>query len=177
MMNFIHHTRKEFLMFDLTYLHPMVVHFPIALLIVGLIADIIGVAAKKEFFTRAAFYLLVTGTIGVAAAYFSGESAGEGVIEAGSLKAALENHEDAAQVTLLAMGVVALIRIGLVYTKRLTGIMQWVSVLLFAVGVLTMVRTAHYGGQLVYKHAAGVQLQLGGIPADTTEQGEDEEKD
>ena len=59
-------------MFDLTHLHPMIVHFPIALLIVGFLADAVGLIFKKDFFTKAGFYLLILGTLGVVAAYLSG---------------------------------------------------------------------------------------------------------
>lgn len=44
-------------MLDLTHLNPMIVHFPIALLIVGFIADAIGLISKKVFFTRACFFI------------------------------------------------------------------------------------------------------------------------
>ena len=37
-------------MIDTTHIHPMLVHFPIALLIVGLLADITGLFVKKSFF-------------------------------------------------------------------------------------------------------------------------------
>ncbi|MDD8016953.1 MAG: hypothetical protein PHP42_01140 [Bacteroidota bacterium] len=160
-------------MFDLTYLHPMIVHFPIALLIIGLFADIIGVIFKKEFYMRTALYLLVLGTLGVVAAYFSGDFAGEGIVEAGSLKNALETHEDAAKITVWVMSFVAVTRLALVLMKKYKGLLPIVSVLLFAVGVLTMARTAHYGGQLVYKHAAGVQLQIGSLPAVSEEETKD----
>ena len=36
-------------MFDLNHLHPMIVHFPIALLFVGFLADAIGLILKKNF--------------------------------------------------------------------------------------------------------------------------------
>ncbi len=73
-------------MFDTTYLHPMLVHFPIALLIIGFLADLAGLIFKKEFFSKAGFYLLILGTAGVVAAYFTGSAAGEGLSEAGPFK-------------------------------------------------------------------------------------------
>jgi len=32
---------------------------------------------------------------------------------------------------------------------------------LFLLGVLSIARTGYYGGELVFKHAAGVQLNIG----------------
>ncbi len=148
-------------MFDTTHLHPMIVHFPIALLIVGFLSDLIGAFFKKEFFSKAGFYLLILGTAGVIAAYFSGNIAGDGVSEAGALKQALENHEEAAELSLWLMVIVSVVRIGIVVFKKYTGIFKWAAIVLFLVGILSIARTGYYGGELVFKHAAGVQLNLG----------------
>ncbi len=148
-------------MFDTTHLHPMIVHFPIALLIVGFLSDLIGAFFKKEFFSKAGLYLLILGTAGVIAAYFSGNIAGDGVSEAGALKQALENHEEAAELSLWLMVIVSVVRIGIVVFKKYTGIFKWAAIVLFLVGILSIARTGYYGGELVFKHAAGVQLNLG----------------
>ncbi|MFA6598542.1 MAG: DUF2231 domain-containing protein [Ignavibacteriaceae bacterium] len=148
-------------MFDTSHIHPMIVHFPIALLIVGFLADAVGVILKKEFFSKAGFYLLILGTLGVVAAYISGNIAGDGITEAGSLKQALETHEDAATLTLWLMVGTALIRIALQFTKKYVGAFRWAALLIFLVGVLSVARTGYYGGELVFKHAAGVQFNLG----------------
>ena len=148
-------------MFDTTHLHPMIVHFPIALLIVGFLSDLIGVFLKKDFFSKAGFYLLILGTAGVIAAYFSGNIAGDGVSEAGVLKQALENHEEAAELSLWLMVIASVVRIGIVLFKKYSGIFKWVAILLFLAGILSIARTGYYGGELVFKHAAGVQLNLG----------------
>ena len=148
-------------MFDITHLHPMIIHFPIALLFVGFLADAVGLVFKKEFFTKSGFYLLILGTLGVVAAYLSGNLAGEGVTEAGALKEALEIHEDAATLTLWLMIGAALIRIAIVGLKKYIGIYRWFALAIFFIGVLSIARTGFYGGELVYKHAAGVQFDLG----------------
>jgi uncharacterized membrane protein len=148
-------------MFDFQHLHPMIVHFPIALLIIGLLADTIGLLTKKEFFSKAGFYLLVIGTISVIASFITGNIAGDGVTEAGPLKQALETHEDSAELTIWLMSAAALIRIIFVALKKYSGILQWISFALFLIGVISIARTGYYGGDLVYKHAAGVQFNLG----------------
>ncbi|MEJ2613830.1 MAG: hypothetical protein P8Z35_02640 [Ignavibacteriaceae bacterium] len=148
-------------MFDTTHLHPMIVHFPIALLIVGFLSDLIGAFFKKEFFSKAGFYLLILGTAGVIAAYLSGNIAGDGVSEAGALKQALENHEEAAELSLWLMVIASVVRIGIVIFKKYTGMFKWAALVLFFAGILSIARTGYYGGELVFKHAAGVQLNLG----------------
>lgn len=148
-------------MFDFSHIHPMIVHFPIALLIVGFLADLTGLITKKEFFNKSGFYLLILGTLGVIAAYLSGEYAGDGVSEAGALGQALEIHESAALLSLWLMVGTALVRIGAVVLKKYEGAVKAIAFVLFFAGVLSIARTGYYGGELVFKHAAGVQINLG----------------
>jgi uncharacterized membrane protein len=150
-------------MIDPTHLHPMVVHFPIALIVVGFFSDLIGVLLKRDFFLRAGLYLLLLGTAGVVAAYFSGDFAGEGLAEGGALKQALETHESAATFSLWVMVATVLVRITLLATKKFTGVLRWIPISFFLLGVLSIARTGFYGGQLVYKHAAGVSISIEGI--------------
>lgn len=148
-------------MFDTSHLHPMIVHFPIALLIVGFLSEVVGLVLKKEFFTKAAFYLLILGTLGVVSAYITGDIAGDGVSETGQLKNALATHEHAAQLTLWLMVGAAVVRIVLVWMKKFDGVFKYAAFVLFLAGVLSVARTGYYGGELVYKHAAGVQFNFG----------------
>lgn len=146
---------------DLTHLHPMIVHFPIALLIVGFLSDLIGILTKREFFTQAGFYLLILGAMGVAAAFISGDQAGSGISEEGVLKQTLETHEHAASLTIWIVSIAAVFRLALVLLNKFKGVLKMLSLALFLFAVLSIGRTGFYGGELVYKHAAGVQLDLG----------------
>jgi uncharacterized membrane protein len=148
-------------MIDMTLLHPMIVHFPIALLITGFLADLIGISFKKEFFNNVGLLLLSLGVAGVAAAYLTGDRAGEGLTEAGALKMALEAHEAAAELTLWILAATILARGTLVLMRKYSGALRLIPLALFLIGILSIARTGYYGGELVFKHAAGVQLQLG----------------
>jgi len=147
-------------MIDITHIHPMLVHFPIALLIAGLFSDILGLFVKKEFFTRAGFYLLILGTLGAIAAVITGLMAGDG-IESGPLKDAVEMHEDAGLLTLWLAVITSAFRIILVMLKKYQGGLKMLALVLFLATVLSVARTGFYGGELVYKHAAGVEFSLG----------------
>jgi uncharacterized membrane protein len=138
----------------------MIVHFPIALLVVGCVSDLAGAVFKRTFFSKAGFYLLLLGTLGVIAAYFSGDLAGEGLAEGGALKQALERHEGAAVLSLWLMTATSVVRILMVATRKFMGAIRWIPVLMFLVSVLSIARTGYYGGELVFKHAAGVQLSI-----------------
>jgi hypothetical protein len=60
--------------------------------------------------------------------------------------------------------------------RKYTGLLRWIPLALFLVGVASMARTGYYGGELVFKHAAGVQLNLGPFTA-TEAAGEHEAED
>lgn len=148
-------------MIDATHLHPMIVHFPIALLIVGFLFDIGGVFIKHESFTQTGFYLLVLGSAGIIAAFLSGNMAGGSIAQEGMLGKALEKHEEAAELTIWLVSITAILRILLVFIKRYSGYMKAGVLVLYFISIFAIGRTGYYGGKLVYENAAGVQINLG----------------
>lgn len=147
------------MMISATHLHAMVVHFPIALLIVGFLSELIALIFKKPFYRQAAFYLLLLGTAGTIAAYLVGNAAGEG-IEEGPLGKAMELHEQAATIALWLTGFTAAVYLAIAFLKYQKSWARIVSIILFAGVITAIARTGYLGGQLVYKHGAGVQLAL-----------------
>lgn len=157
-------------MISATHLHAMIVHFPIALLMAGFLSEVIALITKKAFFRNAAVYLLFLGALGSVAAYFSGDFAGEG-IEEGPLEGPMELHEQAATVTLWLSIITALFRVGVFYFKSTRTWTQVTGIVLFSALVGTVAYTGYLGGQLVYKHGAGIELAL---PDFNTSAGEDD---
>ncbi len=148
-------------MIDLTHVHPMIVHFPIALLIVGFLTDLASMFMKQDFFKQTGFYLLILGALGTVATLLSGEQAGSGLAGQGVLGQAIERHEAAAELALWLVSITALFRIALVLLKKYTGVFQIAALVLFFLSVGAIARTGYYGGKLVYEHAAGVEFNLG----------------
>jgi uncharacterized membrane protein len=147
-------------MMTATHLHAMIVHFPIALLLVGFLSELIGIITRKTFFNQASFYLLILAAAGAITAYLTGDSAGSGM-EGGSLKRALDLHEQAALVTLWLTIAAALARTGVELVKKKILWLRIAAFVLFATAAAGVGRTGYLGGQLVYKHAAGVELGIG----------------
>ncbi len=146
-------------MISSTHLHAMVVHFPIALLLVGFLFEAISFFYKKEFFRQSAFFLLILGMLGTVVSYLVGNAAGEG-IEEGSLKKAMELHEQAATISLWLTIVTALVYAGIYFLKYNKSWLRVIAVLLFTGVIGSIARTGYLGGQLVFKHGAGVELAL-----------------
>ena len=146
-------------MFTASHLHAMFIHFPIALLIVGFLSEVISLFSKKEFFKKGGFYLLILGTLGTIASYLSGNAAGEGM-EEGPLEKVMELHEQAATITLWLTVITAIVYVTVFIFQYKQSWIKIVSIILFAAVIGGIARTGYLGGQLVYKHGAGVQLTL-----------------
>ncbi len=146
----------------------MIVHFPIALLFVGFLSDLIYLATKKPFFRTAGLYLLVLGALGTVAAYFTGSAAGEGMDDGTGLGKAMELHEDAALLTLGVSLVAAAFRVVIEMTNFKPKWGYIASVALFAMAIAAAGRTGFYGGELVFKHGAGVELEIS-FPSDAAQ--------
>lgn len=141
------------------HIHAMVIHFPIALIVVGFLSEIIALFTKKQFFNDAAFYLLLLGALGAIVSYISGSYAGDGMTD-GILQAPMELHEKAATLTLWLAIITALYRATLSYFKFNKLWTKWIGIVLFATLVGSVARTGYLGGQLVFQHGAGIELAL-----------------
>lgn len=137
-----------------TPLHPLLVHFPIALLLVGTVFQIIAIR-KKTFFDRAAFVLLALGFISGIAAFLSGPGAEQFASThwGNAYLSVVHIHKVYAALTMLLFGGALALRTFHYFVK-----IKWVMPLVLAfclAGSVALALTGHYGGQMVYvqKHA------------------------
>jgi uncharacterized membrane protein len=155
-------------------IHPLVVHFPIALLLIAPVFIVIGVALKPERsfpFLLTALILMTFGTVSTFVAASSGEGAGELVGNAAQAKAVLEQHEELAEITEIAFSALTLIFASILFVPRLlkreptraiSTILPLVFLIFYATGAVTLANTAHQGGRLVHELGIRAQMQPGG---------------
>jgi uncharacterized membrane protein len=138
-------------MFSADHLHPMLVHFPIALTVFGFIAEVASLFFKKEAcLSKTGFYLLVLGALTALTAWLSGNFfTGEMSGAAGEIK---ETHELFAGLTLGALLVTALIRIILKVIRKEDSNLKWVVFALYLAAAILVSVTGFYGGTLVYNY-------------------------
>ena len=141
-------------MFDTTHLHPMMVHFPIALLVLGFFAELLGIACKKQvYMPNISLYLQITGTLGAIAAVITGNFF---TLEVkGAAEEILETHENFANITMWIMIVATALRLFLIYKKKEEGPLKWFVFALYGLGTLSVLATGFYGGTLVYDYFIG----------------------
>lgn len=144
-----------------TPLHPILVHFPIALISLGIVTQLLALW-KKDFFNKVTFLLLSTGFVMGIFSYLSGEAAeefaenrwGEGI------ETYLEPHETYALATLIIIGVVLALKV-LAHYKKIPFVLPIILILCIAGGT-TLTLTGHYGGKMVYEQdPTNVQINDG----------------
>lgn len=138
-------------------LHPMLVHFPIALFLSSVLFDMVGWWFQKETFREGGLWLLIIGLLGGVTASIAGSMAEEAAEKAGILESLIETHELLAFVTLGIFTVLLLGRL-FVFRNRFTPKTFAAYLVIAWIGIGTLSATSHFGGDLVYNHGAGVNV-------------------
>ena len=133
--------------------HPLVVHFPIALLLTALLLDFIAVGLKRPAFHRLALWNLTLGTLGAGAAVLTGLRAEDAAKHSFEIWRILELHQ--------RLGITTLI-LGIMVTSwrwwKRDQLSRRARVLTMA-GMLAMASTisvgAYLGGRMVYEFGVG----------------------
>ena len=134
--------------------HPMLVHFPIALLFASVLFDVASTAFTRDSLREAALWLLGLGILGGIVAAIAGGQAEGAAEKAGVAEALIETHETLAYMTLGIMTVLFLYRPLLRNRFSMKALVAYFMIA--TVGLIAVSATGHTGGNLVYEHGAGV---------------------
>ena len=136
-------------MFTIEHIHPMVVHFPIVLILVGFLAEMVNLFFRKEPLLQAAgFWLLCAGAVAAAFAYASGLFLTREIYgAAGSVQS---SHELFAEITVISALIGAVIKIYLKAEGKEVGLLKWIAFAIYAFTTIMVSITGYYGGVLVY---------------------------
>ena len=143
-------------MVSIALIHPMLVHFPIVLLITAVVMDIIVLLIKKDLADRQCLALialstLLLGILSASVAAIFGDLALDKAVSLGFPNGPLETHETLALITIAVFSFHGLLRILAVWRRYpLRGIIGWISALPGMVGGVLLITAAYYGGELVY---------------------------
>jgi uncharacterized membrane protein len=139
-------------------IHPLLVHFPIALLSAAAAVDLVAWALRRHVFLRQGatlFYVLGTG--GAIAAYVTGRAASQTVWLPGMAQAVVGEHWDWALRTVWFFAIVTVTRLVLLRPSRRGPGHALVAAFALAglVGIGLLLETGDRGGRLVYQHGVG----------------------
>jgi uncharacterized membrane protein len=150
---------------SLAAIHPQVVHFVVALVIVGVLFRVLSIVTRAEWLSPAALALISLGTVASVVAVRSGIDAHGPVERVPGARPAVVAHEEwgerARNVFVLLLAVEAVAATLASRKARAARTAQIVAAVagLAAVGVLY--RAADLGGRLVYGYAGGVAVDTG----------------
>lgn len=151
----------------LAQLHPQVVHFAVALLLLGVLFRVISLTGKLKFTDHGASALLILGTVAALVSVKSGDAAHGPVERIPGARPVVIEHEEAAERTHDVFAAVVLLEIlalGMAASAKTSGKVRWVHAASAIVGIwgaTTLYRTAELGGEIVYKYAGGPGIRSG----------------
>lgn len=133
--------------------HPLIVHFPIALLLTAVALDVAAIASQRPALHRIALWNLWLGALGAAVAVWTGLRAAEVAKHSFEIHQIMERHERLGAATLVLGAVVVLWRLWRrdQFGRRARALI--LMVMLAMAGTLSY--GAHLGGRLVYEFGVG----------------------
>jgi uncharacterized membrane protein len=134
-------------------IHPLVVHFPIALLFAATLTYWLGVFARRESWQWSGLWMLILGALGAAAAAATGLYAAPGVMLAPSVKTVLLADHKRMMIAVSILSVALALWAIAARPMPMRGRRIFLAMLLLAAALIA--KGADYGGRMVYDYNAG----------------------
>jgi uncharacterized membrane protein len=137
-------------------IHPLIVHFPIALLSSALLVFWFSWVAHRESWAWTGLWLLGLGTLGAIVAVWTGLGAADGVMIAPSVRERILEHHKHYMLTVLVFSIVLTVWAWLTRPMPQRGRIGFMLLMLLMAAIL--VKGADYGGWMVFGYNAGGNL-------------------
>ena len=138
--------------------HPLVIHFPIAFLALAVLLDLVRqFLLNTQWINNTVSLSYILGTVGLIISFITGRSAAETVDVSGDAFSVLASHENWALATMIFFLVFTSIRVVAAWSKY--DLQRLPAVGLAGLGLIGMGLvwvTGDRGGELVFRHGAGV---------------------
>jgi uncharacterized membrane protein len=135
-------------------LHPLAVHFPIALLTASLVLDLAGLVYQNSHAMKSGWWLFAAGSLGLAVTVITGLLAKSAVIIPDPALTVLGTHQELAFISAAVFAALLFWRIG---SRTSIPPRRTMFMSLYATAVLLMWLGALQGGKLVYHYGVGVR--------------------
>ncbi len=144
---------------EIPYWHPLVAHFPIALLIFGAGMAAAYAVVGRAFWRGVTLLAFAAGTLGAWAAVWTGETIYEGVEGTPIVEELVESHEEFGEWALWLGVATSLVLVGVVLWRRLTQpgaaaadpvAVRLVVLVLALTAAVLVARAGHLGGTMVW---------------------------
>ncbi len=139
-------------------LHPLLVHFPIALFTLAFALEIIELF-KKESFKNSSFLILTFAILCAILAVQTGNIEAQTLNLSGKAKEILYQHQSSANFSLFLLALVFMLKLYIVLNRgRTKRSMVLILFALYLLGLLFIYRTALLGTKLVFEYGIGTKL-------------------
>ncbi len=154
-------------------LHPLIIHFPIVLLLVSPLFIVISATLpppRGKPYMMTAILLLLLGTASLFIATSTGKAAARVVERGGAMDAVLETHRNFATETIIVFSQLSIILLGIFLLPRMlrrresrlfSTVLPLTFLAFYFGGIVFLVNTAHTGGRLA--HEFGVHTVISAI--------------
>jgi uncharacterized membrane protein len=138
--------------------HPLVIHFPIVLVMAAAVVDLVDVAFERSVWLRAATTTLyITGALSLIVAFLTGLQAQGTVLMPGMAYPVLAEHRQWALITMTYCIVVAALRLVVLRGDGARSRRRRLALLgIGLVSVVLVQQTAERGARLVYEYGTGI---------------------
>lgn len=138
--------------------HPLIVHFPIAMLIVAAAGDVVDtVFGRPQWLRAATTALYVAGAAGAAVAVLTGQQAAATVLVPGMAHPVIEQHRTWAIGISIYFCLLAVVRLLLAFRGNpLPRSVRLALLVVALLGVAGLQQAAEHGARLVYEYGVGV---------------------
>jgi uncharacterized membrane protein len=134
----------------------MIVHFPIAVITVGFIAEAVSLFFTNEkCLSKTGFYLMILGSLAAIAGWASGHLFTEAPTQGEILKVFM-NHKTGALVTMILIVSGTLFRIWLIVKKKEETHLKWIAFGFYFLAFAAVTFTGYMGGTMVYNFMIGL---------------------
>lgn len=136
--------------------HPMIIHFPIAVLTIAVLFDFIYQIWDRNWLSKSTLALYFLGALSASAAFITGKIAADAVNMPMQAELTVSNHSDMAKYTLLFFSLYTIIRAINWWKFKPNSVFKISFFLLALLGLFLLFQTADLGGMLVYKYGVGI---------------------
>lgn len=146
----------QVLQYEIPVLHPIAVHFPIALLVAAAVVAAVWLARGTGFWRNSLAVVSVMGAVGTAFAYFTGEAMEQAAEGNPIVEEIGEFHETLGLITLIASLVATVAILAVAWIGKTRGVsadpavVRLIVFLLVAAAAVLVLITGHAGGVMVW---------------------------
>lgn len=137
-------------------IHPMVVHFTIAINLLAAFVGLVGIFRKKDpFFERAFFWTLILSVLFTLAAGVTGVISESYVNVPATVSPMLQDHQHLGLLTGIALVIATMVQW---FARRRKPQVSGLALVVSILAAILVSITGHLGGTMVYSHGLGIHF-------------------